>query len=60
LGALARAFATTPSSGAPFDPLTAQLTPGSFLATPGLWLGLAIAGLFLLAAVRLRRQGRPI
>jgi ABC-2 type transport system permease protein len=60
LGGVARAFASTPSSGAPFDPLTAQLTPGRFLATPGLWLGLGCAGLFLFAAVRLRRQGRPI
>jgi len=60
LGGVARAFAATPPSGAPFDPLTAQLTPGRFLATPGLWLGLGCAGLFLFAAVRLRRQGRPI
>jgi ABC-2 type transport system permease protein len=59
-GGVARAFAATSSGGAPFDPLTAQLTPGRFLATPGLWLGLGCAGLFLFAAVRLRRQGRPI
>ncbi len=60
LGGIARAFAPTPSGGAPFDPLTAQLTPGRLLATPGLWLGLGCAALFLFAAVRLRRQGRPI
>jgi len=60
LGGVARAFAATPSGGAPFDPLTAQLTPGRFFATPGLWLGLGCAALFLFAAVRLRREGRPI
>ncbi len=59
-GGLAQAFAVTPSSGAPIDPLVTQLTPGRFFAAPGLWLGLGCAGLFLFAAVRLRRQGRPI
>jgi ABC-2 type transport system permease protein len=59
-GHVARAFAATSSSGGTFDPLTAQLTPGKFLASPGLWLGLGFAGLFLFAAVRLRREGRPI
>jgi hypothetical protein len=34
-GGLAQAFAVTPSSGAPIDPLVAQLTPGRFFATPG-------------------------
>ncbi|MBI2969665.1 MAG: ABC transporter permease [Gammaproteobacteria bacterium] len=38
----------------------AQLTPGTFLATPGLWLGLGFAGAFLAAAVRLRRDREPI
>ena len=59
-GGIARAFAATSSGGAPLDPLTTQLTPGRFLATPGLWLGLGCAALFLFAAVRLRREGRPI
>jgi ABC-2 type transport system permease protein len=59
-GGIMRAFAVIPSSGAHPDPLAAQLTPGRFFATPGLWLGLGAAGLFLFAAVRLRRQGRPI
>src|SRR5437762_183764 len=36
------------------DPL-AHLTPGKFVATPGLWIGLAFAAAFLAAAVRLRR-----
>jgi ABC-2 type transport system permease protein len=37
-----------------------QLDPAGFLLTPGLWLGLAAAALFLLAAVRLRRDREPI
>jgi ABC-2 type transport system permease protein len=36
------------------DPLM-HLTPGRFLSTPGLWIGLAVAAAFLAAAVRLRR-----
>jgi ABC-2 type transport system permease protein len=38
----------------------AQLTPGKFLSTPGLWIGLAVAAIFLAAAVRLRRNREPI
>jgi ABC-2 type transport system permease protein len=41
------------------DPLT-QLTPGKFLSSPGLWIGLAFAAVFLAAAVRLRRDRGPI
>jgi ABC-2 type transport system permease protein len=37
-----------------------QLTPGRFLSTPGLWIGLAFAAAFLAAAVRLRRDREPI
>src|SRR5256885_7047844 len=37
-----------------------QLTPGRYLSTPGLWIGLAVAALFLAAAVRLRRYRGPI
>ncbi len=37
-----------------------QLTPGKFLSTPGLWIGLAFAAGFLAAAVRLRRYRGPI
>jgi ABC-2 type transport system permease protein len=36
------------------------LTPGTFLSTPGLWIGLALAALFLAAAVRMRRNREPI
>ncbi len=37
-----------------------QLTPGKFLATPGLWIGLIFAAVFVAAAVRLRRYRGPI
>ena len=40
-------------------PMT-QLTPGRFLSSPGLWIGLVIAAGFLAAAVRLRRYQGPI
>ncbi|HSP14753.1 MAG TPA: ABC transporter permease [Thermoanaerobaculia bacterium] len=37
-----------------------QLTPGRFLSTPGLWIGLAFAAAFLAVAVRVRRNREPI
>jgi len=43
----------------PIDPMT-HLTPGRFLSSPGLWIGLVIAASFLAAAVRLRRYQGPI
>jgi ABC-2 type transport system permease protein len=43
----------------PIDP-GMQLTPGHFLLSPGLWIGLAITAAFLFAAVRLRRNREPI
>jgi ABC-2 type transport system permease protein len=36
------------------------LTPAQFFSTPGLWTGLAVAAIFLAAAVRLRRYREPI
>ena len=36
----------------------ATLIPHHFLSTPGLWTGLALAAVFLAAAVRLRRYAR--
>ena len=42
----------------PMDPGT-HVTPLKFLATPGLWLGLAITAAFLAAAIRLRRCRGP-
>ena len=43
----------------PMDTMT-HLTPGHFLSSPGLWLGLALTAAFLAAAVRLRRYRGPI
>jgi ABC-2 type transport system permease protein len=43
----------------PMDLMT-HLTPGQFLGSPGLWIGLAVTAAFLAAAVRLRRYREPI
>src|SRR5262249_2217792 len=40
--------------------LLTQLTPGRFLMTPGLWIGLIVSALFVAAAVRQRRYRGPI
>lgn len=37
-----------------------HMTPGPFLLTPGLWLGLVFAAAFLLLAARMRRQRSPL
>src|SRR5438105_6134663 len=37
-----------------------QLTPGKYLSSPGLWIGLLVAAGFLFAAVRLRRYRGPL
>jgi ABC-2 type transport system permease protein len=42
----------------PMDPAT-HVTPGRFLGTPGLWVGLAVTAVFLAVAVRLRRYREP-
>ncbi|HVH70823.1 MAG TPA: ABC transporter permease [Candidatus Dormibacteraeota bacterium] len=42
----------------PMNPMT-HPTPGKFLSTPGLWIGLAITAVFLTAAIRLRRYRGP-
>jgi ABC-2 type transport system permease protein len=57
------AFAFTTPDGALVDPHfipLAALTPGKFLSTPGLWIGLIFAAGFLFAAVRMRRYREPI
>jgi len=36
-----------------------QLTPGRFLLTPGLWVGLLFAAAFLALAIRIRRYREP-
>jgi ABC-2 type transport system permease protein len=52
------AAVTTPGR-LPMDPMT-HLTPGHFLSSPGLWIGLGATAIFLAAAVRLRRYREPI
>jgi ABC-2 type transport system permease protein len=37
-----------------------QLTPGKYLGSPGLWIGLLVAAAFLFAAIRLRRYRGPL
>jgi len=58
IGWFTQAFIFQPKK-VPIDPLTA-LTPGRFLSTPGLWVGLVFAAIFLATAVRLRRNREPI
>lgn len=55
-GAMSQAFVPGQSN---FDRLT-QLDPMKLLATPGLWIGLGFAAVFLAVAVRLRRNREPI
>jgi ABC-2 type transport system permease protein len=58
IGAAPTVAATSPDMF-PTDPMT-HIAPGSFLSSPGLWIGLAIAAAFLAVAVRLRRYQGPI
>ena len=44
----------------PMDHPMASLIPSHFFSEPGLWIGLALAAVFLFAAVRLRRYRGPI
>jgi ABC-2 type transport system permease protein len=57
IGFASEAFAFDPHGR--IDSL-AQLTPGRFLSTPGLWIGLVFAAAFLVAAARQRRYRGPI
>src|SRR5256714_1180312 len=50
---------TTARSGNLMEMMSA-LTPVQFFTTPALWVGLAVAAIFLAAAVRLRRSREPI
>lgn len=59
LGAMGTAFHVTKEEKGIIDRLD-QLTPGRFLSTPGLWVGLVLAAVFLAAAIRLRRRREPI
>jgi ABC-2 type transport system permease protein len=40
--------------------MMSALTPVQFFSTPGLWIGLAVAAIFLTTVVRLRRYREPI
>ena len=40
--------------------MTAELIPHHFFSEPGLWIGLAVAAIFLAGAVRMRRYRGPI
>ncbi len=59
MGAMAEAFVLEPGNKGHITRLT-QLDPLGFLSSPGLWIGLAAAALFLAVAVRLRRRGEPL
>ena len=52
-------FDLHPPGGSPGEML-AHLSPGKFLSTPGLWLGLLFAAACLAATVRLRRDREPV
>jgi ABC-2 type transport system permease protein len=58
-GAADTAFAFQPHRGVAIDSLV-QLTPGRYLATSGLWIGLAFTAAFVAIAVRQRRYRGPI
>lgn len=60
IGWYGQAFVAAPPGpeNMPFNPLSA-LTPGRFLGTPGLWIGLALAAALIAATVRLRRYREP-
>jgi len=62
-GFVAAAFALKMPDGTSVDPhfvpLT-QCTPGKFLISPGLWVGLIFAAAFLSVVLRMRRYREPI
>ena len=49
----------TPDNIFPTNPMT-HITPGTFLSSPGLWIGLAVGVAFLAVAVRVRRSAGAI
>jgi ABC-2 type transport system permease protein len=63
IGFAPRAFAFRMPDGSIIDPHfipITQITPGRFLGSPGLWIGLVFAAACLAAAVRLRQYREPI
>jgi ABC-2 type transport system permease protein len=59
VGGMSELFAFYPHATHPTVDLS-QLTPGRFLSTPGLWIGLIVAAGFVAAVVRLRRSRGPL
>jgi ABC-2 type transport system permease protein len=59
IGWFTQAFIEESQAHSVMDPL-AHLTPGRFLGSAGLWVGLGAAAIFLALAVRLRRYREPI
>ena len=57
-GAMSEAFAPGAMKGSVAS--LSQLDPGRFAMSPGLWLGLAAAVVFLFIAIRLRRSKEPL
>ncbi len=53
------AFGFEPKHGVAIDSFW-QLTPGKYLSSPSLWIGLMLAALFIAAAIRLRRYRGPL
>jgi ABC-2 type transport system permease protein len=63
IGFAPKAFALRMPDGSFIDPHfipITQITPGRFLGSPGLWIGLVFAAACLAAAVRLRQYREPI
>ena len=59
LGGMSEAFAFNKLAKHPTVDLL-QLTPGNYLTTPGLWLGLLFAAGMIFAAIQLRRSRGPL
>ena len=59
MGFAPHAFGFHSDSHPTIDSLS-QLTPGKYVSSPGLWIGLIVAAGFLAAAIRLRRYRGPI
>ena len=63
VGFAVEAYNLTDKNGVPIDPHfipLSALTPGRFLSSPALWLGLVFTAICLAAAMRLRRYQGPI